>query len=275
MTPPRRHAFTLLELLVVLIGIVILAAIAVPNFLEAQTRSKIARTQTDQALLAASLGAYYADHRAWPANSPEVRAYFRAIALLDSGNAPTPADSAIPWNFGDVETNPRFRPFRQRFGFYNKGNFPPLVVSDEDLRPLTTPVAYLMHALPVDTFHNRRDNGYGYINFADIIADLGLTSLEVIVTSRWAATPPVVTPPNPALGDPFGFLPTFTPQPPTAVATSTPTTATATLAARSWVILSTGPSFSYTFSNPMHEPYTPYNPNNGTISAGEIWRTGD
>jgi len=47
MRPRRLPAFTLIELLIVVAIIAILSAIAVPNFLEAQTRSKVSRTQAD------------------------------------------------------------------------------------------------------------------------------------------------------------------------------------------------------------------------------------
>ncbi|HUT24583.1 MAG TPA: prepilin-type N-terminal cleavage/methylation domain-containing protein [Sumerlaeia bacterium] len=59
-------AFTLIELLIVVAIIAILAAIAVPNFLEAQTRSKISRAKSDQRSLATAIEAYRVDYNKYP-----------------------------------------------------------------------------------------------------------------------------------------------------------------------------------------------------------------
>ncbi|MBN1515747.1 prepilin-type N-terminal cleavage/methylation domain-containing protein [Candidatus Sumerlaeota bacterium] len=58
----RRQAFTLIELLIVVLIIAILAAIAVPNFLEFQTRAKISRVKADLRAIATALEAYYGDN---------------------------------------------------------------------------------------------------------------------------------------------------------------------------------------------------------------------
>ena len=63
----RKHtAFTLIELLIVVAIIAILAAIAVPNFLEAQTRSKVSRVKSDLRTLSITLESYRVDHDSYP-----------------------------------------------------------------------------------------------------------------------------------------------------------------------------------------------------------------
>ena len=72
----KRTAFTLIELLIVVAIIAILAAIAVPNFLEAQVRSKIARVKNDQRTLATAFEAYAVDNNRPPLDFAEYLVLF-------------------------------------------------------------------------------------------------------------------------------------------------------------------------------------------------------
>lgn len=62
----QRKGFTLIELLIVVAIIAILAAIAIPNFLEAQVRAKVSRVKTDTRSLALAVECYNADHTKYP-----------------------------------------------------------------------------------------------------------------------------------------------------------------------------------------------------------------
>jgi prepilin-type N-terminal cleavage/methylation domain-containing protein len=61
-----KIGFTLIELLIVVAIIAILAAIAVPNFLEAQTRSRVSRVYADCQTLATAIESYYVDYNNYP-----------------------------------------------------------------------------------------------------------------------------------------------------------------------------------------------------------------
>ena len=60
-----KKAFTLIELLIVVAIIAILAAIAVPNFLMAQTRAKVSRVASDMRTISMGLESYHVDHNTY------------------------------------------------------------------------------------------------------------------------------------------------------------------------------------------------------------------
>ena len=74
------RAFTLIELLIVVAIIAILAAIAVPNFLEAQTRARVSRADNDLRTIALAMESYNIDNRSYIASD-------RDSPLLTHGTA--------------------------------------------------------------------------------------------------------------------------------------------------------------------------------------------
>lgn len=112
-------AFTLIELLIVVAIIAILAAIAVPNFLEAQTRAKVARSKNDLRTLALALESYMLDCGSYPNDSDNTVglgnqngflrlttpiAYISAL-LRDPFQTGTEADSSPYYEMGSGSDN--------------------------------------------------------------------------------------------------------------------------------------------------------------------------
>src|SRR5262245_23069808 len=71
----RRTGFTLIELLIVVAIIAILAAIALPNFLEAQTRAKVARVHSDLRTIATALEQYQLDYNRYLQDGDDYAAF--------------------------------------------------------------------------------------------------------------------------------------------------------------------------------------------------------
>ncbi len=74
----KENAFTLIELLIVVAIIGILAAIAVPNFINAQIRAKVARVQSEEKSIRDAYTQYFMDRNAWPPHMDGSEAQHRA-----------------------------------------------------------------------------------------------------------------------------------------------------------------------------------------------------
>ena len=85
-------AFTLIELLIVVAIIGILAAIAVPNFLNAQVRAKVARVEADQRSISVALESYRLDTNGYPLGVSTLD----SLSGLGKLTTPTPYLSSLP-----------------------------------------------------------------------------------------------------------------------------------------------------------------------------------
>ncbi len=111
MRHPRNGAFTLIELLIVVAIIAILAAIAAPNFLEAQTRAKVSRAYSDLRTLITALESYHVDNNAYPTATGVFTRLSTPIAYVTSTYSRDP--------FGTAQVVPPLPP--DVYGYTNLG----------------------------------------------------------------------------------------------------------------------------------------------------------
>ena len=110
-------SFTLIELLIVVAIIAILAAIAVPNFLEAQVRAKVSHVKTDLRTVATALEMYMVDNNRAPVGMGEGVYLGLWWWLDDAGDAYNALTSPIAY----LTAAPKdvFRAVDQYYGWYN------------------------------------------------------------------------------------------------------------------------------------------------------------
>ena len=120
----RKSAFTLIELLIVVAIIGILAAIAVPNFLNAQIRAKVARTKGDLKAIAMALETYRIDKNQYPlgATGPDLTrdlrilttpiAYINDVSMLDPFGGADKFDTSRGGSTFELQTSYKY------FAFY-------------------------------------------------------------------------------------------------------------------------------------------------------------
>ena len=97
-----HRGFTLIELLVVVLIIAILALVAVPNLLLAQTRAKVARAKADLRTIAMVVEAYAVDENHYPPNDGK----FNVIPIQLTTPVAFLTDSKLVDPFSDKERDP-------------------------------------------------------------------------------------------------------------------------------------------------------------------------
>lgn len=88
-TPHHQSGFTLIEIMIVVMIIAILSAIAIPQYQQYVTRSKLTEATSNLSSARASMEQYYQDNRAYtcpsatpPAPKPPTMNYFQFVCTL-------------------------------------------------------------------------------------------------------------------------------------------------------------------------------------------------
>src|SRR5688500_16216436 len=111
----NSSAFTLIELIIVVAIIAVLAAIAVPNFLEAQVRAKVSREKADLYVIGTALEAYSADYNGYPPND----GFYNVIPIELTTPVAFLGSNRLVDPFNDKQWSPAFGQL-ERFYTYTK-----------------------------------------------------------------------------------------------------------------------------------------------------------
>lgn len=122
----RVKGFTLIELLIVVAVVAILAAIAIPNFLQAQIRTKVSRAKSDLRTIATALELYRVDQNDYPPNTHADFGDFGPNNLPYNGllryNLTTPTDYLVSRDLRDPFVPPQFLQTKPDQLFYTYQN---------------------------------------------------------------------------------------------------------------------------------------------------------
>jgi len=218
-----KRAFTLIELLIVVAIIAILAAIAVPNFLEAQVRAKVSRTKADMRTMATALESYVVDNNSYP------NCHRFGIALADEDSDP---------------------------------------VGTRILERLSTPVAYVASTLTADPFTVRARYNAASAQAINAIATPTAINKADDLAARY----------NSYIYQSWNSMQRYTTPPDSFSSANLSQKSTA------WLLHSAGPDGAYYNLGGVLQNDGPdqlqhtlnfiYDPTNGTVSRGSIWRNG-
>ncbi len=183
-----KIGFTLLELLFVVALIAILAAIGVPNFLEAQIRAKVSRARSDMAIITTGLESYRLDHHQYPyayekiENDEYLSKYAQSIQPFipnynmgmdfPSNSIDIMTTSSISYSPAQLKNIDEIVSETKKRLADNNIRYSP--ISQIAFSALTTPLSYCPNSVFTDIFHheygqwNAGKMPYKYINMQQI-----------------------------------------------------------------------------------------------------------
>lgn len=132
-------AFTLIELLIVVAIIAILAAIAIPNFLQAQVRAKVTRVQAEFSTCCTAIQCYQVDHNTYPEYNGQEQ-FLDTIPPTDGGphflpytlTSPVPYISNLFFEIFQGENTPDGIPHIHEYHYFTKAQSPNFFLSREN-----------------------------------------------------------------------------------------------------------------------------------------------